>query len=29
VVSVIPLVLVYVFAQRFFIRGVMVGAVKE
>jgi putative aldouronate transport system permease protein len=29
VISVIPLVLVYVFAQRFFIRGVMVGAVKE
>lgn len=29
VVSVIPLVLVYVFAQRYFIRGVMVGAVKE
>jgi putative aldouronate transport system permease protein len=29
VVSVIPLMLVYVFAQKFFIRGVMVGAVKE
>jgi len=29
VVSVLPLVMVYVFAQKFFIRGVMVGAVKE
>ena len=29
VVSVIPLVIVYPFVQKFFVRGVMVGAVKE
>jgi putative aldouronate transport system permease protein len=29
VVSVIPLVLVYVFAQNYFIKGILVGAVKE
>ncbi len=29
VVSVIPLILVYVFAQKYFIKGIMVGAVKE
>lgn len=29
VISVIPLVAVYIFAQRYFIKGIMVGAVKE
>ena len=29
VISVIPLVAVYVFAQRYFIKGIMVGSVKE
>ena len=29
VISILPLILVYVLAQRYFIRGVMVGAVKE
>lgn len=29
VVSVLPLVAVYVFAQRYFIKGIMIGAVKE
>lgn len=29
VISVIPLVVVYIFAQRYFIKGIMVGAVKE
>jgi putative aldouronate transport system permease protein len=29
VVSVVPLILVYVFAQKYFIKGIMIGAVKE
>jgi putative aldouronate transport system permease protein len=29
VIAIIPLILVYVFAQKYFIKGIMVGAVKE
>jgi len=29
VIAIIPLVIVYVFAQKYFIKGIMVGAVKE
>jgi putative aldouronate transport system permease protein len=29
VISIIPLLIVYVFAQRYFTTGIMVGAVKE
>jgi putative aldouronate transport system permease protein len=29
VIAIVPLVLVYVFAQKYFIKGIMVGAVKE
>lgn len=29
VISIVPLILVYVFAQRYFIKGIMVGAIKE
>jgi putative aldouronate transport system permease protein len=29
VVAIVPLVAVYVFAQKYFIKGIMVGAVKE
>lgn len=29
VIAIIPLILVYIFAQKYFIKGIMVGAVKE
>ena len=29
VVAIIPLILIYIFAQKYFIKGIMVGAVKE
>ena len=29
VISIIPLILVYVFAQKYFIKGIMIGAIKE
>ena len=29
IVSVLPLIVVYVFVQKYFIKGIMIGAVKE